>query len=283
MRFRRVILLAASLASAGGCSVADQGAFVRLQQDVESVKREVAAVRAASASRPAPAAPAPAVGGLERTVADLTADMDRVKSDLLAATSRAEETRLALQKDVADLASRSSEQGQAIAELRAKAARAEELERRMAALEEKVDRIAAAAKPAAAAAPAPPQEWKSPEEMYDYALGLVKQGETRKAREVLASFASKHPAHRLMPNVLYWKGETFYAEKDYENAILAFQDVIDKYPGADKTPDAMLKQGMSFLGLNDRKNAKLIFELLVSKHPRSPAAEKAKARLAELR
>jgi len=281
-----VLVLAAFF---GGCAVADQGAFVRLQEEVESVKREVAAVRAAAPSRE-PAAPpgradAAEIAALQRSVADLAADADRVKADLLAAGSRAEEARLAFQKELADLTGRVDEQAQVVTELRAASGRVADLERRLAALEEKVDRLASSRPaPAPAAGALPPRgEWKSPEEMYDHALGLVKGGDTRGGRELLAAFAAKYPGHRLLPNAYYWKGEAFYAEKDYENAILAFQDVIDKYPASDKAPDAMLKQGMAFIGLNDRKNARLVLELLVSKHPKSPAAEKARQKLLELK
>jgi tol-pal system protein YbgF len=86
-----------------------------------------------------------------------------------------------------------------------------------------------------------------------------------------------------MQNVFYWKGETFYSEKDYESAILSFQDVVDKFPGGEKAPDAMLKQGLAFQALNDRKNARILYELLLSKYPKSPAAERARQKLAELK
>jgi tol-pal system protein YbgF len=127
------------------------------------------------------------------------------------------------------------------------------------------------------------EDLKTPEEMYEYGLGLIKGGDTKKAREVLNTFAAKYPDHRLMQNVFYWKGETFYADKDYESAILSFQDVVDKYPGGDKAPDAMFKQGLSFQALNDRKNARILYELLLSKYPKAPAAEKARQKLAELK
>jgi tol-pal system protein YbgF len=249
----------------------DAGAFGRLSQDVEGLKKEVAAVKGSAASQPA--APGRAetgeIGAVQRNVADLTASHDQVKSDLLAATTRADETKVQMQKD--------------IARLNDKVARVDEIDRRVAALEEKVGRLGASS-PGVSAAPAPvPTDWKSPEEMYDYAVGLIKSGETRKGREVLAAFASKHPDHKLLPNVFYWKGETFYAEKDYENAILSYQDVIDKYPGGDKAPDAMYKQGLSFLALRDQKNARILFELLQSKYPKSSAATLARQKLAELK
>jgi tol-pal system protein YbgF len=178
---------------------------------------------------------------------------------------------------------RLSEHEQALQEMKGKVARAEGIERRVAALEERVEKLSASsAGPSAAAAPAP-QDWKNPEEMYDYAVGLVKGGDPRKGRQVLGEFASKYPGHRLVPNVFYWRGESFYAEKDYENAILSFQDVIDKYPGGDKAPDAMFKQGLSFLALKDRKNARIVFELVQSKYPKTSAATQAKQKLAELK
>ncbi|HBO69473.1 MAG TPA: tol-pal system protein YbgF [Deltaproteobacteria bacterium] len=279
--FARLAGLAAICAVAGGCAVADTGAFVRLQEDMEVLKKQMASARGA-----APAPPAlPGAGGggeenssLRRSLADFAADNDRVKADLLALSSRTDESKIELQKEMSRLRGVVSEQGQSVTELKGKGA---EVERRLSALEEKTEKLAAV-KPAAPPEPSP-QELSTPEEMYDYALGLIKRGETRKAREVLNAFAGKYPGHRLMQNVYYWKGETFYSEKDYESAILSFQDVVDRYPGGDKAPDAMLKQGLAFQSLNDRKNAKIVYELLQTKHPRSQAAGKAREKLLELK
>jgi tol-pal system protein YbgF len=269
-------------AAAGGCAVADTGAFVRLQEDMESLKREVAAGRRS----PAPGPPSATGAGrndltsFQTTLADLASDNDRIKSDLLAVTTRADETKLEMQKEASRLNGITTEQGQAIQQMRGKIAKLEEIEKRVAALEEKAGK---GASPAGAAPQVSVENLKTPEEMYEYGLGLIKGGDTKKAREVLNTFAAKYPDHRLMQNVFYWKGETFYADKDYESAILSFQDVVDKYPGGDKAPDAMFKQGLSFQALNDRKNARILYELLLSKYPKTPAAEKARQKLAELK
>jgi tol-pal system protein YbgF len=281
-----LLCIAALAAAAGGCAVADTGAFVRLQDEVISLKKEVAALKGSpAASRPSGAPPAGRAGtgelsSLQRNVADLNANYDQVKSDLVAATTRSDEMKVQMQKEIARVDERAARQGQAIQEMNGKVARIEEVERRVTALEKK-----AASSPQSSSGPqaAIPQDWKSPEEMYDYALGLIKRGETRKGREVLVSFTSRYNGHRLLPNVYYWKGETFYAEKDYENAILSFQDVIDKYPGGEKAPDAMYKQGLSFLGLSDRKNARMLFELVQSKYPKTSAASQARQKLTELK
>ena len=283
-----LLCLAALGAAAGGCAVVDSGAFVRLQDEMVSLKKEVASLKASAPAAAASAAPAGSVdagelGPLQKSVADLSADSDRIRGELLAATTRADEAKVQTQKDIANLNDKAGEQAQAIQEVKERIAKVEEINRRVAALEEKVDKMAAVS-PVPAGAPAPAsQEWKSPEEMYDHALGLIKGGETRKGREILVAFAAKYPDHKLMPNVHYWKGESFYAEKDYESAILSFQDVVDKYPTVDKAPDAMFKQGLSFLALKDGKNARILFELLQSKYPKSSAAEKARQKLAELK
>src|SRR3990170_6247063 len=259
-------------AAAGGCAVADTGTFVRLQEEMEALKRQVAA-GPRSAAGPAPASAAAGqdeLASFRRSLADLASDSDRMKSDLLALGARTDETKLEMQKEASRLNGITTEQGQAIQEMRGKIAK----------LEEKAGKGAA---PAGAAPQASVEELKTPEEMYEYGLGLIKGGDTKKAREVLNTFAAKYPDHRLMQNVLYWKGETFYADKDYESAILSFQDVVDKYPGGDKAPDAMFKQGLSFQALNDKKNARILYELLLSKYPKAPAAEKARQKLAELK
>lgn len=266
-----VLCLALLGAAAGGCAVADTGAFVRLQEDMEQLRAEIAASKKAEpASAPTDQGDLPS---LQRNMADLAADNDQIKGDLLAVITRADDTKLEMQKEVSRLNGTTVELGQAIQEMQGKIAR----------LEEKVEKGASPPAPAAAPPKVSLEELSTPEEMYDYALGLIKNGDTKKGRELLNTFAAKYPDHRLMQNVFYWKGETFYAEKDYESAILSFQDVVDKYAGGEKAPDAMLKQGLSFQALNDNRNARILYELLLSKYPKSPAAERARQRLAELR
>ncbi|GAB4240553.1 MAG: hypothetical protein OHK0028_18710 [Deltaproteobacteria bacterium] len=289
MRCAVVSLLAGAFAAgAAGCAVVDSGAFTRLQDEMVGLKREMVALK--TAPPPAPSVPAERVeagdvSALRKNFADLNSDFDRVKSDQLAASTRMDEARIEMQRIVG----RQNDLERAQQEMRGNADRVKEIEKRLAALEERIAKLSvpppAAVAPVPAPAPAPAERaggWKSPEEMYEFAVGQVKGGNPKKGRDTLSDFVAKHPGHVLVPNALYWRGEAFYVEKDYENAILAFQDVVDKYPGNDKAPDAMFKQGLSFLALNDRKNARILFELVPSKYPKSRAADLAKKKLAEI-
>jgi tol-pal system protein YbgF len=269
----RLLLLGSLAAGAMGCAVADTGAFSRLSEEVGILKKEVAVMKSASSA----SGGSEEVAGLRRTVADLGSDSDRLKSDQLAASSRLDETQAEL-KRVAD---RQAEQEKTLQEVRRSA---QDADKRLAALEGKAGTAGGASIAGApAAAPERPSAWKSPEEMYEYSVGQIKAGSPKKGRETLAAFVAQNPGHKLVPNALYWKGESYYAEKDYENAILSFQDVVDKYPAGDKAPDAVYKQGLSFMALKDNKNAKILFNLVVSKYPKSPAAGMAKNKLAEIK
>ena len=272
-------LIGAFAAFMAGCAVMDTGAFTRLQNEVVELKKEVAVLKAAPPPAPvsgAARADAGDIQSMRKGFADLNADFDRMRTDQLAASTRMDDARAEMQR----ITARQDEQDRALQEIRGNADRMKEIEKRQAALEERIGKLSAA--PAAAPAPESPREWRSPEEMYEVAVGQVKGGNPKKGRETLSDFAVKYPDHKLIPNALYWKGEAFYAEKDYENAILTFQDVVDKYPRGEKAPDAMYKQGLSFLALRDNKNARVLLDLVQKKYPKSKAAEMAKKKLKEI-
>jgi len=272
-------LIGAFAAFMAGCAVVDTGSMTRLQDDMIGLKKEMAALKTASPSAPGPAsarADAGEIQSVRKSFADLNADSDRMKSDQLAAATRMDEARVEMQR----ISARQDAQDRAMQEIRGNADRMKEIEKRLAALEERIGKLGAP--PAGAPVPESPRVWKSPEEMYEVGVGQVKGGNPKGGRETLSDFAVKYPGHKLIPNALYWKGEAFYAEKDYENAILAFQDVVDKYPGGDKAPDAMYKQGLSFLALKDTKNARILLDLVQKKYPKSKAAEMAKKKLKEI-
>jgi len=275
-------LIGAFAAFMAGCAVMDTGAFTRLQDEMVGLKKEMAVLKTAPPPAPVPAAEragADEIGSVRRSFADLNADFDRVRAEQLVATTRTDEA----QAEMRRIAARQDAQERAFQEIRGNADRMKEIEKRLAALEERIGKLAAAPAPAPAPAPESPREWKSPEEMYEVAVGQVKGGNPKKGRETLTDFAAKYPDHKLVPNTLYWKGEAFYAEKDYENAILTFQDVVDRYPRGEKAPDAMYKQGLAFLALKDNKNARVLLDLVRKKYPKSKAAEMAKKKLREIR
>ncbi|MFZ2948254.1 MAG: tol-pal system protein YbgF, partial [Desulfuromonadaceae bacterium] len=101
-------------------------------------------------------------------------------------------------------------------------------------------------------------------------------GDVATARELFTKFLDQNPNHELAANALYWIGETHYSEKNYESAILSYQEVIKKYPGKEKVVAAMLKQAMAFEAIKDPKSAKYVLKKLIENYPKSEEAKKGK-------
>jgi tol-pal system protein YbgF len=139
---------------------------------------------------------------------------------------------------------------------------------------------------AAAAATAAAQQKKEAEHPTDkmgiYNLGRARleAGQPQRARELFTEFLTKFPKDDLAANAQYWLGETWYAERKWNDAIGEFQKVLKDYKGSEKVPDALLKIGMSFQAQNDCANAMLFFEDLQQGHRATDAAKAAKEQIA---
>ncbi len=119
--------------------------------------------------------------------------------------------------------------------------------------------------------------------LYNLARQKLDAGQTAQARALLQDFLARYGKDELAPNAQYWLGETYYAEKKWNDAIVEFQKVLKEYKGSDKVPDALLKIGMAFQAQGDCQNALLFFEEVVQSHKGTPAAKTAQERAGECR
>ncbi len=115
--------------------------------------------------------------------------------------------------------------------------------------------------------------------LYKRGHNLYKSKDFVKARETFKAFLEKFPNHEYAGNAQFWIGETYYSEKDYENAILAYEDVLRKYRQSEKVPAAMLKQGYAFVELGDERTARVLLDGVEKKFPGTHQAELAKRKL----
>jgi tol-pal system protein YbgF len=95
----------------------------------------------------------------------------------------------------------------------------------------------------------------SPQEQYNYAMGLLTQANYPAAEQAMKSFVERFPKDPLAGNAQYWLGETYYVRKDYGDAATAFAQGYEKYPKSAKAADDLLKLGMSLTALNQKADA----------------------------
>ena len=126
--------------------------------------------------------------------------------------------------------------------------------------------------PAAAPSKAPARPEQN---AYDAALQLYRTGHYAEADAAFQAFLEVYPNSRLVPNALYWKGETLYARGRYTDAIFAFKDVQTRFPQDAKTPDSLLKTAMAYQKLGDATNTSLHLAVLYEDWPKAEATQRA--------
>jgi tol-pal system protein YbgF len=119
------------------------------------------------------------------------------------------------------------------------------------------------------------------EDFYKLAYSLLEAGQTVAARTLFGEFLKKWPQDAYSDNALYWIAESHYAEKEYREAALGFQQVREKFPKGDKSADALLKLGFCFYNMERYKEALPFLQTFVQSYPRSKLASKAKKMILE--
>ncbi len=104
---------------------------------------------------------------------------------------------------------------------------------------------------------------------YQFAFAYLRKREFQKAELALKEFLSTHPDDPLVPNAMYWLGETYYTRGKYEDAAEIFISGYEQHSKSSKTPDNLLKLGLSLLKLERRADACIAFAQLLSEFPNS--------------
>lgn len=119
-------------------------------------------------------------------------------------------------------------------------------------------------------------------ELYDYALALYRKDEPGQARILFTRFLDSNQGDPLCANAQYWIGETYYDQKQFPQAILAFREVSAKYPDHPKAAAALLKTALSYEKLSDVGNTRFYLQALVDRYPDSGPAKLARQKLSAM-
>jgi len=127
------------------------------------------------------------------------------------------------------------------------------------------------------AAVAPPAAGGDPKQAYERAYGFLLQQDYQSAQAGFTEFLKAYPRDSLVPNALYWLGETHYVQRNYADASEAFDLVMQGYGNSPKAADSLLKRGMSLAALGKKPEACGLLGQLPGKYPSAPAHLKSKA------
>ncbi|RMG56723.1 MAG: hypothetical protein D6713_10975, partial [Deltaproteobacteria bacterium] len=248
--WRGLLLTSLFFLFSSGCAYVAPEVIYRMQDDLREVKKEVADLRAEREREKKiyEEAVSGAQGGISaseleirKKIASLQADLDALRGEIATFQGFIDETKYQMKQDQLRVGERLSDLDRRLVALEAevKALREQTSLKAPAGVKMEKPQPSAGEGPSVTSSGemrtppvpesgAPPSgqvltaekevrgtyrgTFETPEDLYSYALGLIKEGKYGEARRVLNEFASTYENHRLMPNVFYWRGETFYAE-----------------------------------------------------------------------
>ena len=147
----------------------------------------------------------------------------------------------------------------------------------------------AEARPTSAPAPQQPQQPQRAligaqlAEEYRQAIILFGRGRHAEARRAFEAVYESDNSGDLADNALFWIGETYFAAKDYNNAVRYYTRVVNEYPEQNKAPDALFKTALAQAKTGDLALARRTLQQVIERYPYSSTASSAKAELQRIK
>ncbi len=103
------------------------------------------------------------------------------------------------------------------------------------------------------------------------------------ALQEFTEYLKYYPDTSIAPAAQFWIGHIYFTQGDYDNALKAFDLVLERFPANNtKTPDALYWKGKTLMKLDKRNAAATQFKVVISKYPGSEAAANAKLQLRQM-
>jgi len=136
--------------------------------------------------------------------------------------------------------------------------------------------------PTVGGVPPTPPPGMSAETSYTNAYRDYSSGKLDLALQEFSDYVKYYPSAALAPNAQFYIGETYMRKKDYENAIKAFDGVLEQYQDNNKTAASHLRKGEALVALGRRDAAAREFRDVITRYADSESVPRAKADLRDL-
>ncbi len=116
-------------------------------------------------------------------------------------------------------------------------------------------------------------------QLYQAAVEQFQRKNYEVARSQFEAFLKAYPKTELSDNAQFWLAECYYAQANYQRAILEYDAVRKNYPNGNKVPASYWKMSLAFERMGNREVAQSFLKELVEKYPESPEAGLARDKL----
>jgi tol-pal system protein YbgF len=150
-------------------------------------------------------------------------------------------------------------------------------------LEARGESMGAAPVPVAPGAPAdsgaaPPAAAASAQQMYDASLAQLRRGSAATGRAGLREMLQAYPKSELVPDALYFVGQSFSSENP-DSASAYYRKVVYEYPKSSRAPAALYGLGLLAERHGNKADARDAYNQLLKSYPKSDEAALARDRL----
>ncbi|MBD1226154.1 cell division protein CpoB [Xenorhabdus griffiniae] len=115
---------------------------------------------------------------------------------------------------------------------------------------------------------------------YDAAVSLaINTKEYDKAIVAFQNFAKTYPKSKYLPNANYWLGQLNYNKGKKDDAAYYFATVVKDYPKSQKSSDSLYKVGLIMQEKGQKDKAKAVYQQVVKQYPGTNAAKMAGKKL----
>ena len=121
-----------------------------------------------------------------------------------------------------------------------------------------------------------------PDTLYDNAYRDRSGGKPDLALKEFGDYVQLYGDTDKAPSAQFWIGQIFFEQRDFPNAIKAFDQVLERWGPNPKTAEAMLKKGQALVLMDKRTDGATEFRQVLAKYPRSDIAPKACSELKAL-
>jgi tol-pal system protein YbgF len=108
-----------------------------------------------------------------------------------------------------------------------------------------------------------------PQADFEAAHALIVQRQYEEAEMGFRRFLQSHPRDRLVPEAIYWLGESYLQRNRTREAAEQFLNISTDHPKSARAPDALLKLGTTLNALGARERACAVFAELDRKYPQA--------------
>ena len=116
-------------------------------------------------------------------------------------------------------------------------------------------------------------------DQFEAAMKSLREGRYKEADTFFSGYIRENPRSPKLEEAYFYKAESQFADANYEDAIVTYDEFRKRYRSSRLVAPALLKQGLAFKALGFKSDARTFFRELIRLYPNSAEAAQARREL----